>query len=131
MTVAPKPVGPRERPWQRAPSAGAAPPPNIVGLGCDYADDEFGLSAPPWKAFTSSLSPLEQAHYARARPKASRRPDGPGTSSNSSRPISFGTAGLTTSSPSRASRPSIARISSSGVPDAQACGLQAVGYSTG
>jgi len=73
----------------------------------------------------------QAAEARRARPKASARPQRPGISSSSRRSIGGGIAGSISRCPPATSRPSSVRMSKSGAPLAHACGLHAVGYSTG
>ena len=67
----------------------------------------------------------------RARPKASMRPHTPGCRAARAGRSAREAPGSTIRCCPSESRPSIARTNSSGAPVAQACGLQAVGYSTG
>ena len=66
-----------------------------------------------------------------AAPEGVHAAPAPGMSSSSMRPSGSGIAGSTIRCSPSESRPSSVRRSSSGAPVAQACGLQAVGYSTG
>ncbi len=75
--------------------------------------------------------PCDQRRSLWARPTAPALPHRPGMSSSSIRPMPGGTAGLATRCSPRGSMPSMVRSSNRGVPVDHACGLHAVGYSTG
>jgi phosphatidylglycerophosphate synthase len=78
----------------------------------------------------ASAASVRQARTT-SRATASARPQRPGMLRSSISPMPSGSTGSTPSSSPSGSSPSSTRSSSSGVPVAQACGLDAVGYSTG